>query len=147
MIPILLIMGEIVPKTLFQQRAELVALKLSWFIWISSWLLLIICFFTGLTIDFFCGSPGMHTSATVLAGFVRPYVLRLISPRDGYQAGSDPSMLIYGFNWFLIYTLIIVLLHHFMEILQFLISTNLIQTDGHECNHTPKLLISGISLN
>ncbi len=53
---------------------------------IPSWLLLIISFFTGLIIDLFTGTPGMHTSATVLAGFVRPYVLRIISPRDGYEA-------------------------------------------------------------
>ena len=56
----------------------------------------------GLIIDFFSGSPGMHSSATVLAGFVRPYILRVISPRDGYEPGSDPSMLAYGFRWFLI---------------------------------------------
>jgi len=90
---------------------------------ISSGLLLLISFFTGLVIDFFCGSPGMHTSATVLAGFVRPYVLRLISPRDGYEAGSNPSMIIYGFKWFLLYTLIIVLIHHlvlfYLEVFRF----------------------------
>ena len=33
----------------------------------------------------------MHSSATVLAGFVRPYVLRVISPRDGYEPNSDPQ--------------------------------------------------------
>jgi len=76
------------------------------------WLLLLLAFFTGLIMDFFTSSPGMHASATTLAGFVRPYVLRLISPRDGYEAGSSPSMLIYGFRWFLMYTLIIVLVHH-----------------------------------
>jgi len=81
---------------------------------IPAWLLLVISFFTGLIIDFFCGSPGMHTSASVLAGFVRPYILRLISPRDGYEPGSDPSMLIYGFRWFLIYTVLIVVIHHFV---------------------------------
>ncbi len=90
---------------------------------ISSGLLLLISFFTGLVIDFFCGSPGMHTSATVLAGFVRPYVLRLISPRDGYEAGSNPSMIIYGFRWFLLYTLIIILIHHlvlfYLEVFRF----------------------------
>jgi rod shape-determining protein MreD len=77
-----------------------------------SWLLLLLSFVTGLIIDFFSGSPGMHTSATVLAGFVRPYVLRLVSPRDGYDSGADPSMLIYGFRWFLTYTLLIVIIHH-----------------------------------
>jgi rod shape-determining protein MreD len=90
---------------------------------IPAWLLLIISFFTGLIIDLFSGSPGMHTSATVLAGFIRPYVLRIISPRDGYEPGSDPSMVIYGFRWFLIYTLIIVLFHHtalfYLEVFRF----------------------------
>ncbi|HKK42640.1 MAG TPA: rod shape-determining protein MreD [Bacteroidales bacterium] len=79
---------------------------------IPSWLLLILAFILGLTIDLFSGSPGMHSSATLLAGFVRPYVLRVISPRDGYEAGAGPSMQTYGFRWFLTYTVIIVLVHH-----------------------------------
>jgi rod shape-determining protein MreD len=80
---------------------------------IPSWLLLLISFFTGLTVDFFYGTPGMHASATVLAGFSRPYVLRLISPRDGYEPGATPSMEVYGFRWFLLYTITIVVIHHF----------------------------------
>jgi rod shape-determining protein MreD len=81
---------------------------------LQAWFLLILSFLTGLIVDFFSGSLGMHTASTVLAGFVRPYVLQFISPRDGYESGSEPSMLIYGFRWFLIYTSIIVLIHHFM---------------------------------
>jgi len=42
---------------------------------IPAWLLLLLSFATGLIIDFFSGTPGMHTSATLTAGFVRPYVL------------------------------------------------------------------------
>jgi len=79
---------------------------------IPAWLLLIISFFTGLIIDLLTGTPGMHTAATVLAGFARPYVLRLFSPREGYETGADPSMFVYGFKWFLLYTVFIVLLHH-----------------------------------
>lgn len=90
---------------------------------IPSWLLLIISFATGLIIDFFSGSPGMHSSATVMAGFARPYILRVIAPRDGYEAGSSPSMLAYGFRWFLSYTLLIVLIHHttlfYLEVFRF----------------------------
>ena len=44
MIPTLLIMGEIIPKSIFQQHAEFVAMRLSWFIWVSSWLLFPIVF-------------------------------------------------------------------------------------------------------
>ncbi len=90
---------------------------------IPAWLLLILSFLTGLVIDFFSGTPGMHSSATLLAGFVRPYVLRVISPRDGYDASSDPSMLTYGFKWFLSYTLLIVFVHHlalfYLEVFRF----------------------------
>lgn len=90
---------------------------------IPSWLLLILSFITGLIMDFFSGSPGMHSSASLLAGFVRPYVLRLVSPRDGYEPNSDPSMIIYGFRWFLIYTSLVVLVHHtalfYLEVFRF----------------------------
>jgi rod shape-determining protein MreD len=90
---------------------------------IPSWLLLLLSFATGLIIDFFSGSTGMHTSATVLAGFIRPYILRIVSPKDGYESGSDPSMMIYGFRWFFLYTLLMVLVHHttlfYLEIFRF----------------------------
>jgi rod shape-determining protein MreD len=88
-----------------------------------AWLVLIISFLTGLIIDLFSGSPGMHASATLLAGFSRPLVLRVISPRDGYESGSDLSMAAYGFRWFFIYATIIVLIHHttlfFLEVFRF----------------------------
>ncbi len=88
-----------------------------------AWLILIISFLTGLIIDLFTGSPGMHASATLLAGFSRPLVLRLISPRDGYESGSDLSMAAYGFRWFFVYAAIIVLIHHtalfFLEVFRF----------------------------
>ena len=88
-----------------------------------SWLLLLLSFALGLIMDFFSGSQGMHSSATVFAGFVRPYILRVISPRDGYESVSDPSMVIYGFRWFLTYTLLIVVVHHttlfYLEVFRF----------------------------
>jgi rod shape-determining protein MreD len=90
---------------------------------IAPWLLLLLSFSTGLIMDFFSGSPGMHTFATVLAGFFRPYILRFISPRDGYEPGSAPSMLAYGFRWFLTYTLLVVIIHHtalfYIEVFRF----------------------------
>jgi len=90
---------------------------------IPSWLLLLLSFGTGMIIDIYSGSPGMHSSASVLAGFVRPYVLRLISPRNGYEMGAQPSMLIYGFRWFLLYSVIIVIVHHtalfYLEVFRF----------------------------
>ncbi len=80
---------------------------------IPSWLLLLLSFGTGIIMDIFSASPGMHSAATVLAGFTRPYVLRIISPRDGYESDSDPSMISYGFRWYLLYASVIVVIHHF----------------------------------
>jgi len=90
---------------------------------IPTWLLLILSFATGLIVDFTSGTPGLHTSATVLAGFVRPYVLRITSPRDGYEPAVNPSMMIYGARWFLVYASIIVIIHHlalfYLEVFRF----------------------------
>ena len=90
---------------------------------ISPMILLLVSFLTGLTVDFFTGSTGMHAGATVFAGFVRPYILRILSPRDGYEPGARPSMAVYGFRWFFIYSLIIVSIHHlvlfYLEVFRF----------------------------
>jgi rod shape-determining protein MreD len=90
---------------------------------IPVWILLLLAFATGMLIDLFSGSPGMHSSATVFAAFVRPFVLRIIAPRDGYDLGPNPSMLYYGFKWFFFYTLTMVLIHHtvlfYLEVFRF----------------------------
>jgi CBS domain containing-hemolysin-like protein len=38
MVPTLLVFGEIIPKSIFQHHAELVAMRISPFIWVASWL-------------------------------------------------------------------------------------------------------------
>lgn len=90
---------------------------------IPSWLLLVLGFIAGSIIDIFSGSPGMHSASTVLAAFIRPVVLRGISIREGNEAGMAPSMAVYGFRWFLVYTSIMVLVHHtalfYLEVFRF----------------------------
>ncbi len=77
------------------------------------WLLLLLGFSSGMVVDLFSNTPGMHASATVFVSFLRPYVLRLFAPRDEYQPGTIPTMSYYGFGWFLKYATILVLGHHF----------------------------------
>lgn len=79
-----------------------------------AWLVLLLSFFTGLVIDLFNGTPGMHTSASTVAGFIRPYMLRIIAPREDYEQGAMPGIKQYGLRWFLIYVSVIVLFHHFV---------------------------------
>jgi len=78
-----------------------------------AWMILIISFFTGLSVDLFEATPGLHTSATLVAGFVRPYILSLIAPREGYEQNVVPGIKLNGFRWFLLYVSLIVLIHHF----------------------------------
>jgi rod shape-determining protein MreD len=70
-------------------------------------------FAIGLVIDLFMGTPGVHSSASVLMAFARPRVLSLFSPREGYQAGTLPRISEFGLEWFVKYTMMLVLLHHF----------------------------------
>jgi rod shape-determining protein MreD len=90
---------------------------------IPAWLLLLLSFAIGILIDLFSGTPGMHSSVTVLAGFARPYILRIIAPRDGYETEEEPSMQRHGFSWFLTYTVLVVLVHHtalfYIEVFRF----------------------------
>ena len=78
------------------------------------WIVLLAGFILGLGIDLFEHTLGMHTAATVLVAFVRPYFLDLLAPRDGYEPETFPRIHYYGFLWFLKYTLLIVFIHHFV---------------------------------
>ena len=86
------------------------------------WTQLVLGFLLGMGIDLFLNTPGMHTAATVLVAFIRPYILNLLAPRDGYESDSFPRIHYYGFLWFLKYTLIIVVIHHlalfYLEVFQ-----------------------------
>lgn len=77
------------------------------------WLLLVLAFILGLTVDLFSGTIGMHSSATVFMAFFRPYVLKVISPRDGYESETLPQLRYYGAGWFIRYSVILILIHHF----------------------------------
>ena len=76
------------------------------------WLLLISGFLLGLSVDIFSNTLGLHASASVFMAFLRPYVLQVISPRDGYESGTFPRVFYYGLTWFLNYAVILVVMHH-----------------------------------
>ena len=78
------------------------------------WLLLVLGFVLGLSIDLFAHTPGMNSSASVFLAFIRPYILEIVAPREGYEKDSSPRIKIYGFTWFLRYAFILVLAHHFI---------------------------------
>lgn len=77
-----------------------------------NWLVLLIGFLLGLSIDMFTSTLGMHISATVFMAFAREYLIKLIQPRGGYDYGLKPNVQMMGLVWYLLYASILVLLHH-----------------------------------
>jgi cell shape-determining protein MreD len=87
-------------------------------------LLLVIGFFTGLALDYFKPTPGLHAAACVLIAYVRPFVITLLSPKDTTEfSHREPSPRGMGWSPYLIYALTLTLLHHiyltFLEWMQF----------------------------
>ncbi len=76
-------------------------------------LLLLLAFATGLTIDIFGDTPGLHTSATVLMAFVRPALISGFFGKIEYTQNEEPGIKKLGFGGFLRYVIVLVFIHHF----------------------------------
>ncbi|NOY38534.1 MAG: rod shape-determining protein MreD [Chlorobi bacterium] len=76
------------------------------------WLVLILGFILGFTVDLFEHTYGIHTAATVFLAFLRPLILKVVAPRDGYGSNTYPRIYYFGLTWFLKYTFILVFFHH-----------------------------------
>ncbi len=85
-----------------------------------SWAAMFLGFFTGLLMDYFCNTPGMHAAACVLLCFIRPSLLGLFFQQTTKELGSVvPSLFKMGVTSFLIYVTVSTLVHHlFFYILQ-----------------------------
>lgn len=77
-------------------------------------LLVFLSFILGLIIDTFTNTPGVHASASLLIGFIRPGVLHLISSRETLESVSAPRVESMGFGWFAGYASILVIIHHLL---------------------------------
>jgi hypothetical protein len=66
----------------------------------------------GFIIDIFTHTIGMHLSACIFLAYCRPFILRFVSPREGYDFGLTPSIKDMGIIWFLTYSGVLIFLHH-----------------------------------
>lgn len=65
---------------------------------------MVVGFFTGLFVDVFYDSIGVHAAASVFLGFIRPLAFNIFSPREGYKVDLYPTVYNLGFPWFLRYS-------------------------------------------
>ncbi|MFN8278280.1 MAG: rod shape-determining protein MreD [Chitinophagales bacterium] len=74
------------------------------------WLLLMLGFGFGLLLDVFLGTMGMHAAANTLLAYLRPYLIKIITPTST-EFEISPSIYLQGAGWFLIYCGIGTLVH------------------------------------
>ncbi len=74
-------------------------------------LLFLIAFGTGLTLDTFYDTLGVHTTACVALAFVRILFISVSLNRDAID-DPEPSLGNMGFKWFSIYAVLCTFVHH-----------------------------------
>lgn len=91
---------------------------------ISRTTLLVMGFITGIILDFFMMTPGLHAATCVLVAYLRPFVINILAPKDaaGFSY-REPSPKAMGWTPYLVYTFVLTLAHHgylvFLEWLSF----------------------------
>ena len=86
--------------------------------------LLVIGFLTGLFLDYFTLTPGLHAAACTLVAYARPFVMNVLTPKDKDEFSfREPSPKAMGWAPYSVYALVLTLLHHtyltFLQWLQF----------------------------
>ena len=83
---------------------------------------LLLSFLVGITIDWFSNTLGLHAASTVLIGFLRSPVMKMITIREIEQS-DYPGLMETGIKWFLIYVTVLVFIHHlflfYLEVFSF----------------------------
>lgn len=108
-------------QVLFLKNFSMYNLAIPWFyvlfilllpLQTSNFLLFLLSFLIGISVDMFSNSAGLHAAACTAMAFCRILLIRIITPRDGYEAAVEPGVKTMGIRWFLIYASILVLVHH-----------------------------------
>jgi hypothetical protein len=74
--------------------------------------LMAIGFLMGFIIDIFYDSLGLHAIANVFIMYMRNYWLNNITPQGGYDNNSVPALAANGLQWYLVYIIPLVFVHH-----------------------------------
>ena len=79
---------------------------------ISNFLLFLLSFLTGLTVDIFYDTPGINAAACTVLALVRVLFISITVQRQGFENEPEPRLGIMGFRWFFFYSVLLTLFHH-----------------------------------
>ncbi len=74
-------------------------------------LYILIGFLTGLSVDFFYNTVGIHAASCVLVAYSRFRLISFLTPAGGYTANTRPLLKEMGVRWFLKYSSLLVFIH------------------------------------
>ena len=79
---------------------------------------------TGLSLDYFTKTPGLHAAPCVLIAYLRPFLINLLITQEGAEANyEEPSIKSMGFGAYFMYVTVLTFMHHaflfLLEALQF----------------------------
>src|SRR4051812_23441705 len=76
--------------------------------------LLLITFCYTFAIDLFFDTPGIHTCAAIIIMYLRPNIIRFLTPQGGYETIENVSVYTMGIQWHTVYAFIIIFVHTFI---------------------------------
>ena len=79
---------------------------------IPNGLLFLLAFISGITVDVFYDTRGLHALACSVMAFVRIVYISITVQRDGFDNEPEPRLGIMGFRWFVFYAVILAFFHH-----------------------------------
>jgi len=74
--------------------------------------LMLIAFLMGILIDSISNTYGLHASSLVLLAFLRPQLLSIFAPRDGYDPLKEGNVYEMGRRWFFSVFVMMLVIHH-----------------------------------
>ena len=75
------------------------------------WIILLLSFVLGITVDSFADTLGLHAFACVLTGFLRDPLIKLLSATEE-NPGATPSFTSFGASMYVKYVVMLTLVHH-----------------------------------
>jgi len=77
------------------------------------WLLFLLSFFIGLSIDIFSNTLGLHAAACTIIAFLRILYIGVTVQSERRENETTPNLSTMKFRWFFFYSLLLTFTHHF----------------------------------
>ena len=79
---------------------------------IPNFLLFLLSFLIGITVDMFYDTLGLNAAACSLLALVRILFISVTVQKEGFDNEPEPRLGLMGFRWFILYAIILTFFHH-----------------------------------